>query len=103
MEHVDTGALESHWRVLAGTRRSQAAIMTIEPGGKEGGPDNRHHGDQWLYVVAGRGTARLGRKVVRLAPGSLLLIEAGEAHEIANDGAEPLKTINVYTPPEYER
>ena len=37
----------------------------------------------------------------RLEPGSLLLIEAGEAHEIANDGDVPLESLNIYAPPEY--
>ena len=36
----------------------QAAQMVIAPGGKEGGPDNRHRGaDQWLYVAEGTGVA----------------------------------------------
>ena len=43
-------------RVALGNRRTQAAEMVIEPGGAEGGPDNRHRGaDQWLFVVAGTG------------------------------------------------
>jgi mannose-6-phosphate isomerase-like protein (cupin superfamily) len=41
-----------------------------------------------------------GRAVV-IRRGSLLLIEAGEEHEIRNDGAHPLVTINVYAPPAY--
>jgi mannose-6-phosphate isomerase-like protein (cupin superfamily) len=104
MEHVNVGARDDEWTVLASTSRSQAAVMTIEPGGKEGGPSNRHEGaDQWLYVVAGRGSATVAGKIVRIGPGSLLLVEAGERHEIENDGPEPLKTVNVYAPPEYDR
>ena len=29
------------------------------------------------------------------------MIAAGEHHEIRNDGAHPLVTINVYAPPAY--
>jgi mannose-6-phosphate isomerase-like protein (cupin superfamily) len=38
---------------------------------------------------------------VALAPGGLLLIEAGEPHEISNAGRVPLATVNVYAPPAY--
>jgi uncharacterized cupin superfamily protein len=47
--------------VALGNARAQAATMVIGPGDSEGGPDNGHRGaDQWLYVLAGRGTAILG-------------------------------------------
>jgi mannose-6-phosphate isomerase-like protein (cupin superfamily) len=88
--------------VLAGTQRSQAAEMVLEPGRSTGGPDNRHaRSDQWLYVVSGRGKAVVEGREVSLRAGSLLLIEAGEAHEISCDADEPLKTFSVYAPPEY--
>jgi mannose-6-phosphate isomerase-like protein (cupin superfamily) len=90
------------FKVLLSTQRAQAAQMTIAPGGSEGGPGNRHAGaDQWLYVVAGRGTARIASRVHPLRAGSLLLIEHGERHEIRNTARGPLKTLNFYTPPAY--
>ena len=49
---------KSNWKVLPGTRRSQAAEMLIQPGESEGGPDNTHpKSDQWLFVLEGTGTA----------------------------------------------
>ncbi len=100
MKHVKIRATAREpWRVLGGTKRSQAARMVIEPGDSEGGPNNRHRGDQWLYVVAGTGTAHVGRKQVRLASGSLLLIAKGETHEIR--AKTRLVTFNVYAPPQY--
>lgn len=81
----------------------QAAEMVIEPGQREGGPDNRHRGaDQWLYVVAGSGVAIVGGKEQPLRAGSLLLIEKGETHEIRNTGDEALQTLNFYSPPAYD-
>ena len=81
----------------------QAAEMVIEPGGREGGPDNRHRGaDQWLYVVAGSGMAIVEGGEQALRAGSLLLIEKGETHEIRNTGNEPLQTLNFYSPPAYD-
>lgn len=90
------------FEVLAGTERSQAAAMTLAPGRSTGGPDNRHAtSDQWLYVVSGEGRAILDGEEHALNAGDLLLIEAGEAHEISNTGDHPLETLNIYAPPEY--
>ena len=77
------------FRIAITRDRAQAAEMVIPPGGKEGGPDNRHRGaDQWLFVVAGKGTAIVNARRYPLTPGSLLVIEAGDFHEIRNTGKE---------------
>jgi mannose-6-phosphate isomerase-like protein (cupin superfamily) len=90
------------FRVVLGGVRSQAAQMTLAPGGTEGGPDNRHRGaDQWLFVVSGAGVAIVEGERIELREGTLLLIERGECHEIRNTGETPLKTLNVYVPPAY--
>lgn len=90
------------FRVVFGNRRAQAAEMTIAPGDAEGGVHNRHAGaDQWLFVVEGTGTALVRGERVKLKPGTLLLVEKGERHQIRNDGDEPLRTLNVYVPPAY--
>jgi mannose-6-phosphate isomerase-like protein (cupin superfamily) len=92
------------FHVAIDDKSAQAAQMTIAPGGKEGGPDNRHRGaDQWMFVVAGRGEARVGRRRLNLEPGALLLIERGEKHEIRNTGRTALKTLNFYVPPAYTK
>ena len=102
MEHIDTRSFEEFFDIVAGTGRSQAAVMILEPGKSTGGADNRHErSDQWLYVTAGHGRATVEGKTVELSSGSLLLIEAGEAHEIENTGGEPLRTVSVYAPPAY--
>lgn len=90
------------FRVAIGNRRCQAAEMVIPPGEAEGGPGNRHRGaDQWLFVVEGRGVARVKGKSHPLREGTLLLIEHGEQHEIRNTGRTLLRTLNVYSPPAY--
>jgi mannose-6-phosphate isomerase-like protein (cupin superfamily) len=92
------------FRVAIDEKHAQAAEMTIAPGGKEGGPDNRHRGaDQWLFVVAGSGEARIEGRKLGLAPGMLVLIERGEKHEICNTGTKALKTLNFYVPPAYTK
>lgn len=102
MKRFETSGDRSAWRVLGGSARSQAALMTLPAGESTGGPDNAHDdSDQWLFVVSGTGKATVDKKSVQLSSGALLLIEAGEAHEVCNTGDGPLVTVNVYAPPEY--
>ncbi len=102
MKCVQTRGMRAFFQVVAGTPRSQAATMVLEPGQATGGVDNVHpESDQWLYVVSGSGIAVVEGRRVELDAGSLLLIEAGEAHEIVNRGAAPLVTVNVYAPTAY--
>jgi mannose-6-phosphate isomerase-like protein (cupin superfamily) len=90
------------FRVAIGNARSQAAEMVIPPGEAEGNPENRHRGaDQWLYVIAGKGSALVNGKRYALRPGTLLLIEHNDKHEVKNTGREYLRTLNFYVPPAY--
>lgn len=101
MKHIQVSA-DKGFQVIAGTRRSQAATMVLDPGTSTGGPHNKHQdSDQWLFVLSGTGRATVAGKQLDLNPGTLLLIEAGETHEIINTGDRPLETLNFYAPPEY--
>lgn len=92
----------SRFRVVAGSERSQAAEMALPPGGSTGGPDNRHErSDQWVLVLSESGTAIVDGSEYELSAGTLLLIEAGEAHELRSAPDEQLATVNFYAPPEY--
>jgi mannose-6-phosphate isomerase-like protein (cupin superfamily) len=90
------------FRLSVGNARSQAAVMVLPAGGQEGGPDNNHRGaDQWLFVVEGTGTAIINGHKKVLKAGTVVLIEAGDRHEIRNTGRSLLKTVSVYLPPAY--
>jgi mannose-6-phosphate isomerase-like protein (cupin superfamily) len=92
----------SEFEILLSNERAQAAEMVLGPGQSEGGPDNIHeNSDQWLYVVAGEGRAIVNETEIGLVSGKLLLIEKGDRHEIRNTGSRPLRTLNIYVPPEY--
>ncbi len=102
MEQINTDRATGFFDVVAGTDRSQAATMVLQPGQSTGGPSNYHAAsDQWLYVTAGTGEAIIDDETIALEPGDLLLIEPGETHEITGTGDSPLATINIYAPPEY--
>lgn len=101
MKHSQIG-FDADFSIIAGNARSQAAVMIVPSDESVGGPDNRHTGsDQWLYVAAGQGSATIDGEVHVLRPGTVLLIERGEAHEIRNEGGDPLHTVNFYVPPAY--
>jgi mannose-6-phosphate isomerase-like protein (cupin superfamily) len=92
------------FRIAAEVRKAQAAEMVLAPGEAEGSADNYHRGaDQWLYVVAGQGVARVAGKRVALRAGVLLVIEKHERHEVRNTGRGLLKTLNFYYPPAFTR
>lgn len=92
------------FRVSVGNEESQAAVMVLAAGDREGGPDNTHaRADQWLFVTEGRGAAIINGRKILLKRGTIVLIEAGDRHEIRNTGHGLLKTVNVYLPPAYDR
>jgi mannose-6-phosphate isomerase-like protein (cupin superfamily) len=78
--------------------------MILPPGQTSGEDLTNEHGwaEQWLYVVSGVGTARVGRRRVALRPGTLLLVERRERHQIVAGPRSRLVTINVYVPPAYD-
>jgi mannose-6-phosphate isomerase-like protein (cupin superfamily) len=109
MKHIRTGKKRGTFNLLAHTRELQAAMMTLRPGGtSDEEPSNEHSGsEQWLFVISGSGEAKIGKRRgqlrrVALEPGSLLIIEKGELHQIVNSGKRPLRTINFYAPPAYD-
>lgn len=90
---------EQGFKLVAGTTRSQAATMVLPSRNATGGPDNRHpDSDQWVFVLSGRGQAIVEGRRLDLQSGDLLLIEAGESHEIINSGDAPLETLTLYAP-----
>lgn len=92
------------FKVAISNPTAQAAQMVLKPGEKEGDPANKHKGaDQWLFVHAGRGCITINGRKHLLFPGSLVLIERGDKHEIWNNGTTQLKTLNFYTPPAYTK
>jgi mannose-6-phosphate isomerase-like protein (cupin superfamily) len=92
------------FRVAMSNARAQAAEMVIPPGEAEGDPENRHCGaDQWFYVVSVTGSALVNGKRYALSPGTLMLIEHQDTHEIKNTRQELLRTLNVYVPPAYTK
>jgi mannose-6-phosphate isomerase-like protein (cupin superfamily) len=88
------------FRVLQQTSRTQCAVMTIAPG-DDGGPADKHGGDQIVYVIEGEALLRIDGREHRAGPGTLITIPAGANHHVRNPGSAPLFFVTVYAPPEY--
>jgi mannose-6-phosphate isomerase-like protein (cupin superfamily) len=88
------------FRVLQRTSQSQAAVMTIEPGG-DAGPEEEHSGDQLIYIVEGEALVRVKDAEYRAKPGTLLTIPARTRHYVTNPGVVPVFLLTVYAPPVY--
>ena len=90
------------WTVLSTTDKSQVALMHLLPDKVSGEYGTDHpDSDQVLYVLDGHGKARIEDKTIEIEEGDLLIISAGEKHQVIADGAVSLYTLNFYGPVAY--
>jgi mannose-6-phosphate isomerase-like protein (cupin superfamily) len=90
------------FEMLGGTAKCQIASMVLQPGETSGEFGNEHAGsDQVMYVVEGEAVAQVQDGEVSLQEDDVILIEAGEQHQIRCSGSGVLRTLNIYTPPGY--
>ncbi len=87
-------ALEIHLGELsrpAGLARVAVGVARV-PAGRESAPLHLHHHDEeWLFVLSGRGTARIGDHAHAIGPGDFLGYPAGgPAHQLRAEGPEDL-------------
>jgi mannose-6-phosphate isomerase-like protein (cupin superfamily) len=104
MKSVETRRRQrASFAVLTATRHAQAATMTLAPGAssRESSANEHAWAEQWLYVVEGRGRARVGKRTIALRPGTLIVIEKREPHVIHAGPRTRLVTFNLYVPPGY--
>jgi quercetin dioxygenase-like cupin family protein len=83
---------------LQETPQSQALVFTLPPG-HSGDAENTHKGDQLIYVIEGKATARVSGKEQELKPGDLLMIPAGSPHSLRT-GSESFFGVTILAPPE---
>jgi uncharacterized cupin superfamily protein len=75
----------------AGLQHLGVHMVVVEPGQRAGELHVHHFAEECVYVLGGHGTAVLGERSVALSPGDFLAFPAnGAAHELINDGQEPL-------------
>ena len=77
-----------------------SAALTEVPPGSVSFPRHFHCGnEEAIYVLSGRGIARIGEAQVEVRPGDWIALPPGEqyAHQMANEGTEPLVYLCVST------
>ncbi len=90
------------FKVLANTAHTQVASMNLQKGQISGNYGTDHpHADQILLVLAGEGRAKVEGESHDLHPGDVLLISAGEKHQIRGESVELFQTANFYSPIAY--
>jgi mannose-6-phosphate isomerase-like protein (cupin superfamily) len=78
---------------------AQVVAMMLRPGEEIG--EETHEGDQILFFVAGEGEAVLDGESEPVHANDMVFVPAGTLHNFVNTGAEPLRLITTYAPPEH--
>jgi quercetin dioxygenase-like cupin family protein len=83
---------------LGKTPQSEAMVFTI-PANFSNDHENSHRGDQIIYVIDGRATARVSGKEQEIKAGDVVTIPAGAMHTLRT-ASEPLFGLTIFAPPE---
>jgi len=83
---------------LQETPQSQTMVFTI-PANFSADRENTHKGDQVIYVIDGKVTARVSGKEQELKAGDVLMIPAGAPHTLRT-GSESLFGFTIFAPPD---
>jgi mannose-6-phosphate isomerase-like protein (cupin superfamily) len=86
----------------ADTPRFTFAIIEIAPGHQL---EEHVHADEddAFYIVEGEMTFSLGGEVIAAPPGTFVLVPPGVAHGFGNDGAVPVRMLNIHAPAGFDR
>ena len=102
MEKIEAAQIHGQtdfWRILSTTERTQTAVMVLGPGQVSGEYGTDHpQSDQVLFCLSGSGVAAVEGQELAFRQGDLLIITAGEKHQIKGG---PCSTLNIYGPPAY--
>jgi|SRR5580692_5571990 quercetin dioxygenase-like cupin family protein len=95
--HRGNGAKAST-HILGKTEQSEAMVFSL-PAHFSNDRENSHRGDQIIYVIEGKATARVSGKECEIKTGDLVTIPAGAPHTLrtANDS---LFALTIFAPPE---
>ena len=95
--------LATEWfEVLQTTKRSQTAVMRLDPGQPTGEHAESHDkSEQLLLLLEGRLMAEIGGKNLAMNVGDVVIIPPRVKHKFTNPSDTSAVTFNVYCPPEY--
>jgi uncharacterized cupin superfamily protein len=79
-----------------GLQRIGIHLISVAPGERSTEFHVHHYEEEAIYVLSGQGTATLGDQSHRIGPGDFIGCPTnGIAHEMINDGSEPLVCLVV--------
>jgi quercetin dioxygenase-like cupin family protein len=84
--------------MLGKTAQSESMVINVEAH-HSNDRENSHKGDQLIYVLEGRATARVSGQEHEIKAGDFITIPAGAPHTLRT-GDESLFAITVFAPPE---
>lgn len=80
----------------AGLKRLGVHLVEVPPGSRSTEFHAHYYEEECIYVLSGRGAATLGTATHRIGPGDFIACPTnGVAHEMMNDGAEPLVCLVI--------
>ena len=90
------------FEVLQTSKRTQTAVMILNPGEHSSEEMNIHQkSDQIVLVLEGEILAEVGGEERVIPKGGTCIVTAGTPHRLGNRGKGRAVTFNVYSPPEY--
>jgi mannose-6-phosphate isomerase-like protein (cupin superfamily) len=79
------------------TPRFNFAIIEIQPG-RELEAHTHQEEDDAFYIVEGEMTFLFGDEAAPAPPGTFVLVPPGVEHGFRNDGAQPVRMLNIHAP-----
>ncbi len=89
---------EERRHVLGKTGQSESMVFNV-PAHHSNDHENTHKGDQIIYVIEGKATARVSGMECEIKAGDLVTIPAGAPHTLRT-GDESLFALTIFAPPE---
>jgi mannose-6-phosphate isomerase-like protein (cupin superfamily) len=84
------------------TPRFTFGIIEIAPG-RMLEPHVHREEDDAFYIVAGEMTFLFGDRSAIATPGTFVLVPPGVQHGFRNDGARPVRMLNIHAPAGFDR
>ena len=89
---------EERRHMLGKTGQSESMVFNL-PAHHSNDHENTHKGDQLIYVIEGKATARVSGKECEIKAGDLVTIPAGAPHTLRT-GDDSLFALTIFAPPE---